>query len=109
MYDVKADIEKNRIYITIGQLEGESAMQFDVSRATIRRALDMLVQLSFEDDVRPFTHNARALFSFAGQLAQASQPQQAQSPCRPGLAKPACPAAPSAANQTPCWGSAHTV
>ena len=27
MYDVKADIEKNRIYITIGQLEGESAMQ----------------------------------------------------------------------------------
>ena len=27
MYNVKADIEKNRIYITIGQLEGESAMQ----------------------------------------------------------------------------------
>jgi len=27
MYDVKADIEKNRIYITIGNLEGEPAMQ----------------------------------------------------------------------------------
>ncbi len=27
MYDVTADIEKNRIYITIGKLEGESAMQ----------------------------------------------------------------------------------
>ncbi len=27
MYDVTADIEKNRIYITVGKLEGESAMQ----------------------------------------------------------------------------------
>jgi len=27
MYDVKADIEKNRIYITIGKIEGEAAMQ----------------------------------------------------------------------------------
>lgn len=27
MYDVKADIDKNRIYITIGKLEGEPAMQ----------------------------------------------------------------------------------
>ena len=27
MYDVKADIEKNRIYITVGKLEGEPAMQ----------------------------------------------------------------------------------
>ncbi len=27
MYDVKADIDKNRIYITIGKLEGEEAMQ----------------------------------------------------------------------------------
>ena len=27
MYNVTADIEKNRIYITIGKLEGESAMQ----------------------------------------------------------------------------------
>ncbi len=27
MYEVKADINKNRIYITIGNLEGETAMQ----------------------------------------------------------------------------------
>jgi len=27
MYEVKADIDKNRIYITIGKLEGEQAMQ----------------------------------------------------------------------------------
>ena len=27
MYDVKADIETNRIYITIGKIEGEAAMQ----------------------------------------------------------------------------------
>ena len=27
MYDVKTDIDKNRIYITIGKLEGEAEMQ----------------------------------------------------------------------------------
>lgn len=27
MHDIKADIEKNRIYITVGKLEGEAEMQ----------------------------------------------------------------------------------